>query len=79
MEDIELKPCPFCGGKAVFTPKSNGSSHYDVHFDFTIKCQGCGCELPKQYSLSFTLGDCGQVIPQNDQRKEAIEQWNRRA
>lgn len=79
MDENKLKPCPFCGGKAVFQIKSNGSSHYDVHFEFTIKCQKCGCELPKTYSFAFTLGDCGQIIPQNDQRKKALELWNRRS
>lgn len=78
MNENKLKSCPFCGGKAVFTTESNDSSHYDVCFGFTIKCQKCGCRLPKSYKLSFILGDCGQIIPQADFRKEAVEAWNNR-
>ncbi len=31
MKEIELKPCPFCGGKAKFVSETA-----------TIKCTGCG-------------------------------------
>lgn len=79
MSDTEkLLPCPFCGGRAVFATDGNNSSHYNVGFAFTIKCQNCGCRLPKQYSLTFTLGDCGQIVPQSDNRNEALKEWNKR-
>ena len=32
MSEIKLKPCPFCGGKAVYMTKSNASDHYCVGF-----------------------------------------------
>lgn len=77
-EKEKLLPCPFCGGKAVFETKGNSSSHYDVGFDFTIKCNKCLCVLPKRYELRLTLGDCGQIVPKVDERKEALEAWNNR-
>jgi Lar family restriction alleviation protein len=65
--DNELKPCPFCGGKAVimhvephthilatFIPDCIGS-----HF---IECTGCTCALSSD----------------ND-REEAIAAWNKRS
>lgn len=45
----ELKPCPFCGGKAMFFTIVNKSSHSDVGVMFKIKCMKCGTELPKSY------------------------------
>lgn len=74
----ELKSCPFCGGKAIFNTKNNSSSHYEVGFDFTIKCSECGIELPKSYSIRFTLGEKGNIEPQNKTREEAVEDWNKR-
>lgn len=49
---IELKPCPFCGGKADFKTKSNLSSHSEVGFDFTIKCRECDIEIPRTYRVN---------------------------
>ena len=36
-EKIKLKPCPFCGGKAVFV--KSGASAW-------IRCSDCGCVYP---------------------------------
>lgn len=44
-----LKPCPFCGGKAMFLTITNMSSHSAVGVMFKIKCMKCGTELPKSY------------------------------
>jgi len=37
MKDIELKPCPFCGGKAYFRILSNSSSHHCVELCFQYR------------------------------------------
>lgn len=44
-----LKPCPFCGGKAMFLTIRNKPLHSDVGVMFKIKCMKCGTELPKSY------------------------------
>lgn len=75
----ELKRCPFCGGKAEFETKECNYSNYRVGFNFTIKCCDCKCELPSRYSLTFTLGGKGNIIPSIDERQKALEQWNSRA
>ncbi len=79
MKGIELKPCPFCSGKAVFRTFSNSSSHHCVGFDFGIECSDCGMTLPKRFKVEFSLNDCGEINPLNDEREKAIEQWNLRA
>lgn len=64
----ELKPCPFCGGKAkLFSAKANvGGSR----FVYWVECNlegvitRCAC-IPKTWKC--------------DTAEEAIEIWNRRA
>ena len=47
-----LKPCPFCGGNAMFLTITNKSSHSAVGVMFKIKCMKCGTELPKSYEIT---------------------------
>lgn len=74
----KLKPCPFCGGKAVFFAESNRSSHTDVGFEFSIKCTVCNVKSPFKYAVSFHLNENGEIHPTTDKRNKAIEEWNRR-
>lgn len=78
MKNEELKPCPFCGGKAVFRVRSNKSSHYSAGFDFEVKCVNCGAKLPKLYTAEFSLTDNGELKFLKDERVTAIEDWNGR-
>lgn len=41
----ELKPCPFCGGPALF--KETGTRKYD---DWLVYCTKCGCRCPWEFS-----------------------------
>ena len=65
MSDMELKPCPFCGGEAVINeipPHKHTFVNMPDCEGFTyIECTGCGC----------TIGA--------DTTQQAIEAWNRRA
>ena len=78
-KEIELKPCPFCGGKADFKTKSNLSSHSEVGFDFTIKCRECDVEIPRTYRVTLTIGMSGRINAIIDERQKAMDDWNRRA
>ena len=49
-----LKPCPFCGGKAMFLTIRNKPLHSDVGVMFKIKCMKCGTELQKAMNVRCT-------------------------
>lgn len=47
MDEIKLKPCPFCGGKAVFKDIDSSCSY--------VRCEKCGAtgktvKISKKYS-----------------------------
>ena len=56
MSDIELKPCPFCGGEAVV------HTDYDTEW---IECTQCHCSTAKQAGDYYDEGfmDGTYVIP----------------
>lgn len=62
-----LKPCPFCGGKAIICQEVKwvGEKHIEpIH----ISCIGCGIKTPKR------LGDIGT----EHNSEKLIEMWNMR-
>lgn len=74
----ELKKCPFCGGEAAIIIKSNYSDYYSIGFDFIVECEDCRTELPGLHKVRFSLEKDGEINILTDERKEAIEAWNRR-
>lgn len=80
----ELKPCPFCGGKANFLvtascvrETSNGCVFYC--YNFGVHCTICKLTTPKtDYRIEFLLSDFVELAFLNDERELAIEAWNRR-
>ncbi len=76
MKDINLLPCPFCGGKAQ--EDSSGVSEYygHDHQDIWIECTICGAEVGC-YSGNF-LGADVSCSCHHDIRKIAYEKWNKR-
>lgn len=77
---IKLKPCPFCGGKAIFQTRSTiHSSFYGPGYEFRIKCSKCGMSSGKnEYMISMYFDEDGNVGFRIDQREEAAQEWNRR-
>lgn len=61
--DFNLKPCPFCGGKAVLA----------VDNGFRVLCSKCGAQTEKRFDSYNGLTDVSCVV------LEAIDAWNRRA
>ncbi len=41
-DKIELKPCPFCGGKAKMVVYTN----YNDYNDYVVNCTKCGASVP---------------------------------
>jgi hypothetical protein len=69
-ESIDLRPCPFCGGKAAFGTVTYGEKtvayqHWDQDTFHKINCIICGTD------------NCGLVGHRT--QSDAAEHWNKRA
>ena len=72
MKETELKPCPFCGGKANVYEYEAEQAIYDKDtlgfLDIERSARyGCGCPV------------CGCIIADKTSKEQAINAWNRRA
>lgn len=84
-EMTELKPCPFCGGKAKL--RNNGiaecrnKQNGDLITRWEVVCTNCGVKKDGGASEYFFRDDetLGLVNKLLDGRTKAIEAWNRRA
>lgn len=80
---MELKPCPFCGGKAAIKQRGievMATNRDSVRFDFSIRCVNCNATAPEAYGyISANLSGTGNLNVWHDERPSAIEAWNRRA
>lgn len=77
----ELKPCPFCGGKAKFLITLHMERGLTRGYTFGIYCTKCGITTPNtNYSMEFEMStDDGELKVTADERPQAVEAWNRRA
>jgi Lar family restriction alleviation protein len=80
---MELKDCPFCGGKAIFKQgraQIMETNRDSVRFDFSIVCVNCNATAPGAYGyIAANLSRDGNVNVWHDDRPSAILSWNRRA
>ena len=77
---IELKPCPFCGGEARITYFEHGADYNEAH----ISCMICGATIKKR--CYFVMVE--KIDPITNQRvfvdsgarfdMDAMDLWNRR-
>ena len=80
MNEIELKPCPFCGATANFFTKLFRNRGTSRGWEFGICCTKCDITLPKSdYRLEVQFGNLGGITTVIDERPLAVEAWNRRA
>lgn len=75
----KLKPCPFCGGKAVFAPSLNVSKPSVVQCFFKIRCSKCLASLSDSNGyIEIEIDRGGSILIKRDGRNDAIAAWNRR-
>lgn len=80
---IELKPCPFCGGKATiilidteWERDEKGIMH--IQHSYAVGCAKCQINA-KTYSSNIYQDVDGNIEIKKNGAKEAAEAWNRRA
>ena len=76
---ISLKPCPFCGNKAVFSVVETRSGGGQVSLVYTIRCNRCVIAQTQRAHTDIRLSEAGEIVLIDDQRDEVAELWNRRA
>lgn len=65
----ELKPCPFCGGKAMLSDVDDRDDPFVI-----VLCEKCGIQTPKLYYYDPISGiNCLDLA-----KTRVSEKWNRR-
>lgn len=66
MDNVELKPCPFCGGEAEtheeHTDNGGVEMYYREYHNYTVQCKECGANITNCW------GGMEQVIKQWNER-----------
>lgn len=79
MDEFALEPCPFCGGKAEYSVKSNYSRGAMHGWKFGVECTQCLVALPMQdFTVTIHLTASGEIVFDQDDREAAAKMWNRR-
>ena len=79
--EIEMKPCPFCGGEAYFDFYHDETvSHMSPRIEYRIRCRECGICSPKQFAMQahFRPDQPEGFDIDTEQRDKAVELWNTR-
>ena len=75
MSDIELKPCPFCGGSMEPIVMCIDKNYYHEYIEW-LKANGRITDFREGYSVHCY--HCGARTSPVPTREEAAEKWNRR-
>lgn len=76
---IELKQCPFCGGKAVLVKFATGfdSAKKALTADFFVECETCKIRTSR-YGSEVRIAASGEVVVHSDGAQTSAIAWNRR-
>lgn len=69
MNEVKLKNCPFCGGKATIEIKSCNDGYCSYHVKYII-CENCGIQTREKVCDGYYHLYCSD--------EEIAEIWNRR-
>ena len=76
---MDLKPCPFCGGKAEFNSYEMTTDCGEAIIKFILCCSKCGSRTNNDCgSVHISLLKDGSMWFYNNDVDKAIESWNRR-
>lgn len=79
MNEEELKPCPFCGGKAYIKKTSRGHSNTIFTVIAELGCRKCGYHMIGESEFDVDEFMNIHMLDRKNGIKEMIEKWNRRA
>lgn len=69
----ELKPCPFCGGKAILEESYKMYIKHNIEKVALVRCEQCHAK-----SKSVMLKKYGRLSHSRQAERDAIKAWNRR-
>lgn len=78
--NIEISPCPFCGGLAKLRRVSKGyrpAPHACVLDSWKVECVNKCCSTP-DYADEIYHADSGEIIVEKNGAYDAIIAWNTR-
>ena len=79
-EEIKLKYCPFCGGKARFFIFGHDHTNLSsMAYKYQIECDGCGATNNEVGLTVFLFERDGSLKTIQDDRFKVADAWNRRA
>ena len=73
MNRYDLKPCPFCGGKAFLEDHHRAFINAQTSIVAFVRCKVCNARSPR-----FKVADFGHTSHSGEANRKAIEAWNRR-
>lgn len=76
MKETELKPCPFCGGKASISIVGKGLESGTFTVTYEVGCTECRIKFK---GTTYLLIKDGEPMVSVDGYKECTDLWNRRA
>ena len=77
MQEVELNPCPFCGGKAYIKAVTSGHTHNAYTLGAELGCKECNFSM--RGDNVFEVDVFMNVNIRSDGIGHMIENWNRRA
>lgn len=79
MTNDDLKPCPFCGKRAVLINVTKGYNYRNEALidSFRVRCDGC-LATTDSFESDIRINEEGKVLIKHNGAVEAIEAWNRR-